>query len=65
MMEKLGLKTKLPAFPDIPYSDKLKHADGDNKNTTALIMHMDYGFAKHRYQSTSLEDLAKNVKYIE
>ena len=46
------------------YSDKLKQAAGDKKDKAALIGHTDYDFTQHRYQSSSLEDLAKVVDPI-
>lgn len=65
LMEKLGIKDKVPYSARHTYSDKLKHAAGDNKDKAALIGHTDYDFTQHRYQSTTLEDLAKVVETIE
>lgn len=57
IMESLGITGKVPYSTRHTYADKLKHADGDDRDKAALIGHADYNFTRAQYQSSPLEDL--------
>lgn len=62
---RLGIIGKVPYSARHTYADKLKHADGDDKDKAALIGHTDFDFTRRQYQSSSLEDLKAVVDTIE
>lgn len=53
----LGITGKVPYSARHTYADKLKHAQGDDRDKAALIGHTDYNFTRSQYQSSPLEDL--------
>ena len=58
LMQSLGFSEKLvPYCARHTYADKLKKADGSDKDKAALIGHSDYLFTQERYQSTAIQDL--------
>ena len=58
MMSRLGIaEGKVPYAARHTYSDKLKHADGDDKTKAGLMGHTDYAFTRSHYQSTDMDDL--------
>ena len=58
LMARLGIaEGKVPYCARHTYSDKLKHADGDDKAKAAIFGHTDYDFTRKRYQSTDLQDI--------
>ncbi len=56
-MQRLGILGKVPYGARHTYSDKLKHADGDDKTKAAIFGHTDYSYTQKKYQSTSIEDI--------
>ena len=54
---KLHIEGKVPYSARHSYADKLKHAQGDERDKAALIGHSDYNFTRKQYQSSPLEDL--------
>lgn len=66
MAEQLGIsKDKSPYCARHTYSDKLKHASGDDKTKAALMGHTDYAFTQSKYQSVDLEDIKTVAKTID
>lgn len=59
LMQRLGIVGKVPYGARHTYSDKLKHADGDDKTKAAIFGHTDYSFTQKKYQSTTIEDIKK------
>ena len=57
IMNQLGIKGKVPYSARHSYADKLKRADGADRDKAALIGHSDYAFTAKQYQSSPLEDL--------
>jgi len=55
--QSLGIWGKVPYSARHTYADKLKHAQGDDRDKAALIGHTDYNFTRSQYQSSPLEDL--------
>ena len=63
--EKLGIEGKVPYSARHTYADKLKKAQGDDRDKAALIGHSDYSFTRYQYQSSPLEDLKVVTDSIE
>lgn len=62
MMERLGIaEGKVPYGARHSYADKLKEADGSDKDKASLIGHSNYLFTKSAYQTSYLADLKKLV----
>ena len=57
LMDKLGIKNKVPYSTRHSYADKLKKASGDDRDKAALIGHTTLDFTRQQYMSSSLEDL--------
>lgn len=58
MMARLGIaKGKVPYSGRHSYADKLKKAEGSDKDKAALIGHSNYAFTQDKYQSSHLADL--------
>lgn len=57
MANELGIVGKVPYSARHSYADKLKHAEGDDKDKAALIGHTTFDFTRQQYQSSPLEDL--------
>lgn len=57
IMNQLGIVGKVPYSARHTYADKLKHADGDDRDKAALIGHSSYEFTRSQYMSSPLEDL--------
>ena len=58
IMGRLGLDTKkVPYAARHTFSNKLKNAEGDDRDKAALIGHSDYTFTQTKYQSTNLDEL--------
>lgn len=57
VMKELGIEGKVPYSARHAYADKLKRANGDEKDKAALMGHSDYNFTRRQYQSSPLEDL--------
>ena len=65
MLSRLGLPEDLvPYSARHTYADKLKHADGDDRDKAALMGHTDYDFTRKQYQTSQIEDLAGVVESI-
>ena len=59
MMARLGIaEGKVPYGARHTFSNKLKAADGDERDKAALIGHSDYTFTQTKYQTTDLDELA-------
>ena len=65
LMNKLGIKNRVPYSARHSYADKLKHASGDDRDKAALIGHTNYDFTRKQYQSSPLEDLKAVTDTIE
>ena len=65
MMKKLGIQNRVPYSARHSYADKLKHAQGADRDKAALIGHSDYNFTARQYQSSPLEDLKAVIDTIE
>lgn len=65
LMEKLGIENRVPYSARHSYADKLKHAEGSDRDKAALIGHSDYNFTQRQYQSSPLEDLKAVTDSIE
>lgn len=66
LMEKLGIEgTKTPYSARHTYADKLKKAEGDERDKAALIGHTDFNFTRKQYMSSPLEDLKAVTDTIE
>ena len=61
----LHIEGKVPYSARHSYADKLKHAQGDDRDKAALIGHSDYNFTRRQYQSSPLEDLKVVTDSIE
>ena len=61
----LHIEGKVPYSARHSYADKLKHAQGDDRDKAALIGHSDYNFTRRQYQSSPLEDLKAVTDSIE
>lgn len=61
----LGITGKVPYSARHSYADKLKHAEGDDKDKAALIGHTNFDFTRQQYQSSPLEDLKAVTDTIE
>ncbi len=57
IMDQLGIEGKVPYSARHTYSDKLKHAAGDERDKAALMGHTSYDFTRKQYQSSPIEDL--------
>lgn len=58
LMKSLGFDgAKVPYCARHTYADKLKDADGTDKDKASLIGHSKYLFTQERYQSTAIQDL--------
>ena len=62
---KLGIKDRVPYSARHTYADKLKHAQGDERDKAALIGHSNYDFTRKQYQSSPLTDLKAVTDTIE
>lgn len=65
LMKKLGIENRVPYSARHSYSDKLKHAAGDDRDKAALMGHSNYSFTRKQYQSSPLEDLKTVTDSIE
>ena len=66
LMAHLGFPPgKVPYCARHTYADKLKDADGSDKDKAALIGHTKYFFTQDKYQSTHIADLTALVDSIE
>lgn len=66
MMARLGIADgKVPYAIRHSYADKLKEADGSDKDKASLIGHSSYLFTQSAYQSSYLADLKKLVDSFE
>lgn len=65
LMDKLGIKNKVPYSTRHSYADKLKKAAGDDRDKAALIGHSDFQFTRSQYMSSPLEDLKAVTDTIE
>lgn len=63
--QSLNIQGKVPYSARHSYADKLKKAQGDDRDKAALIGHSDYNFTRRQYQSSPLEDLKVVVDSIE
>lgn len=63
--QSLGIHGKVPYSARHSYANKLKKADGDNRDKAALIGHTDYNFTQLQYQTSELLDLKKVTDSIE
>lgn len=61
----LHIEGKVPYSARHAYADKLKKAQGDERDKAALIGHSDYSFTRRQYQSSPLEDLKVVTDSIE
>lgn len=61
----LGIYGKVPYSARHSYANKLKKADGDNKDKAELIGHTNYSFTQQKYQTSELSDLKTVVDSIE
>lgn len=62
MMKRLGIaEGKVPYGTRHSYADKLKSADGSDKDKASLIGHSNYMFTQSAYQTSYLSDLKKLV----
>ena len=61
----LQIEGKVPYSARHAYADKLKKAQGDERDKAALIGHSDYSFTRRQYQSSPLEDLKVVTDSIE
>ena len=52
---------KVPYAARHTFSNKLKNAEGDDRDKAALIGHSDYTFTQTKYQSTDLDELLQVV----
>ncbi len=59
LMEKLGIKGKVPYSCRHTYSNLIKAAPGDTGDKARLMGHTDYTFTQERYQSSAFDDLLK------
>lgn len=58
MMQELGIaEGKVPYSARHSYADKLKNANGSDKDKAALIGHSNYMFTQDKYQSSHMKDL--------
>ena len=65
LANELSITGKVPCSARHFYADKLKHAEGDDKDKTALIGHTAFDFTRLQYQSSPLEDLKAVTDTIE
>lgn len=66
MTQSLGVaEGKVPYSARHSFADKLKNADGTDKNKAALIGHSNYLFTQERYQTDTIEELAKLIDSME
>lgn len=65
LMEKLNITNRVPYSARHSYADKLKHAQGADRDKAALIGHSDYSFTARQYQSSPIEDLKAVVDTME
>lgn len=66
MMARLGIaEGKVPYGTRHLYADKLKSADGSDKDKASLIGHSSYRFTQSAYQTSHLADLKKLVDSFE
>ena len=63
--KKLNIVGCTPYSARHSYADKLKKAEGDDRDKAALIGHSNYSFTRSQYQSSPLEDLKAVVDTIE
>ena len=59
MMDRMGIKDRVPYSTRHTYSNKLKDAKGADRDKADLIGHADYDFTKKVYQSSTLKDRKK------
>ena len=65
LADRLGIpKNKVPYSARHTFSDKLKKADGNDKDKAALIGHTDYRFTQKKYQSSNIDDLKEIMDSI-
>jgi len=63
MMKKLGIaEGKVPYSARHTFTNKLKKAEGDDRDKAALAGHSDYTFTQTKYQSTDLVELDNITK---
>ena len=62
--KQLGIEGKSPYSARHSYANKLKKADGDDKDKAALIGHTSLDFTRQQYMSSELEDLKAVVDSI-
>lgn len=65
LMQKLGIENRVPYSARHSYADKLKHAEGADRDKAALIGHSDFTFTARQYMSSPLEDLKAVIDTIE
>ena len=65
LADRLGIpKNKVPYSARHTFSDKLKKAEGNDKDKAALIGHTDYRFTQKKYQSSNIDDLKEIMDSI-
>ena len=62
--KELGIEGVSPYSARHSYADKLKKAEGDDRDKAALIGHTDFGFTRRQYMTSDLEDLKAVVDTI-
>ena len=62
---KLGIVGKVPYSARHTYANKLKKAEGDDKDKAALIGHTNLDFTRRQYMTSELEDLKAIVDSID
>ena len=62
--KQLGIEGKSPYSARHSYANKLKKAEGDDKDKAALIGHTNFDFTRRQYMSSELEDLKAVVDSI-
>ena len=62
--KKLGIEGKSPYSARHSYANKLKKAEGDDRDKAALIGHTSLNFTRQQYMSSELEDLKAVVDTI-
>lgn len=65
LASKLGIIGKTPYSARHSYANKLKKAEGDDRDKAALIGHTNFQFTRQQYMSSDLEDLKAVVDTIE
>lgn len=62
---KLGIEGRTPYSARHSYANKLKKAEGDDRDKAALIGHTNLNFTRSQYMSSDIEDLKAVVDTIE